>query len=83
MPYKQAYDADFEDMPRRVPDISKLCDLVGYRPRVLLPEIIDRTIGYWRQREGVESAAARTTVDLDGRVAYEPSLSRIDAGVTV
>jgi nucleoside-diphosphate-sugar epimerase len=83
VPYKQAYDADFEDMPRRIPDISKLRNLVGFRPRVLLPEIIDRTIDYWRQREGLESAAARSTVERGGRVAYEPKLSRIDVGVTV
>jgi UDP-glucose 4-epimerase len=83
VPYKQAYDADFEDMPRRIPDISKLRNLVGFRPRVLLPEIIDRTIDYWRQREGLESAAARSTVERGARAVYEPKLSGIDVGVTV
>jgi len=72
--YKQAYDGDFEDMPRRVPDITKLRDLVGYRPHVLLPEIIDRTIEYWRQEQVVEIAPARRTVDLAVRPAFEARL---------
>jgi len=42
------YGADFEDMSRRVPDISKLRRLVGYQPKVQLDEIITRTIDYWR-----------------------------------
>ena len=32
IPYDQAYEAGFEDMPRRVPDISKIRALVGYEP---------------------------------------------------
>src|SRR5688572_18169669 len=36
IPYDQAYEAGFEDMPRRVPDITKLRDLIGYRPEVEL-----------------------------------------------
>ena len=55
VPYKHAYDADFEDMPRRVPDISKLRNLIGYQPRVALPEIIERTLRYWREQPGAET----------------------------
>jgi UDP-glucose 4-epimerase len=47
-PHAQVYGADFEDMSRRVPDISKLRRLVGYQPKVQLDEIITRTIDYWR-----------------------------------
>jgi UDP-glucose 4-epimerase len=49
IPYDQAYEAGFEDMPRRVPDISKLRSLIGYEPRVELEEIIRRVIDYIRQ----------------------------------
>ena len=31
VPYDEAYEAGFEDMPRRVPDISKIRALIGYR----------------------------------------------------
>jgi len=49
VPYDQAYEAGFEDMPRRVPDISKLRALVGYEPKVELDEIIRRVIEYIRE----------------------------------
>ena len=48
IPYDQAYEAGFEDMPRRVPDISKLHALIGYEPKVGLEEIIRRVIEYAR-----------------------------------
>ncbi len=48
IPYDQAYEPGFEDMPRRVPDISKIHRFVGYRPTVSLPEIVDRVIGHFR-----------------------------------
>ena len=83
VPHMQVFDADFEDMPRRVPDITKLRNLVGYQPRVLLPEIIERTIDYWREQEGIEWGTTRSTVALGRRIAYEPALSHVDVGVTV
>ncbi len=43
VPYDEAYEAGFEDMPRRVPDITKLRQLIGYQPRLGLDEII-RTV---------------------------------------
>ena len=49
IPYDQAYEAGFEDMPRRVPDISKITALVGYEPTVQLDEILTRVIEYFRQ----------------------------------
>jgi len=49
IPYDQAYEAGFEDMPRRVPDISKIGALTGYKPTVELDEILDKVIEYFRQ----------------------------------
>jgi UDP-glucose 4-epimerase len=48
IPYDQAYEAGFEDMPRRVPDIEKLSKLIGYQPKVGLDEIIRRVIDHFR-----------------------------------
>jgi UDP-glucose 4-epimerase len=48
IPYDQAYEAGFEDMPRRVPDISKIGALVGYKPTVELDEILTRVIASLR-----------------------------------
>jgi UDP-glucose 4-epimerase len=50
LPYDQAYEAGFEDMPRRVPDISKISALIGYAPTVELDEIVRRVIEYFRQQ---------------------------------
>jgi UDP-glucose 4-epimerase len=49
IPYDEAYEAGFEDMPRRVPDISKIGALIGYQPRLSLDEIIRTVIEYIRQ----------------------------------
>ena len=45
-PYAQVFDASFEDMARRVPDISKIRQFVGYEPTVNLDEIIERVIEF-------------------------------------
>jgi UDP-glucose 4-epimerase len=48
IPYDQAYEAGFEDMPRRVPDIRKIRALIGYEPTVELDEILTRVIASLR-----------------------------------
>jgi UDP-glucose 4-epimerase len=53
IPYDQAYERGFEDMPRRVPDISKIRSLVGYEPTVGLDEILTRVIEHFRQHDSV------------------------------
>ena len=49
IPYERAYEAGFEDMPRRVPDISRIKALVGYEPTVQLDETLHRVIEHFRQ----------------------------------
>jgi UDP-glucose 4-epimerase len=46
--YEEAYDAGFEDMPRRVPDLTKITALVGYRPTLDLNDILERVIQHTR-----------------------------------
>ncbi|MET0215858.1 MAG: GDP-mannose 4,6-dehydratase [Vicinamibacterales bacterium] len=53
IPYDQAYEAGFEDMPRRVPHLEKIRDLIGYEPKVGLQEIIERVIADYRGRLNV------------------------------
>ena len=48
IPYDKAYEEGFEDMPRRVPDLTKIRQLVGYEPKVQLNEIITKVIHYFR-----------------------------------
>jgi UDP-glucose 4-epimerase len=48
IPYDQAYEEGFEDMQRRVPDISKTQNLIDYRPTVNLDGIIKDVIEYFK-----------------------------------
>jgi UDP-glucose 4-epimerase len=50
IPYDQAYEAGFEDMPRRVPDTTRIHDLIGYEPKVQLDEILEKVIDYFKTR---------------------------------
>jgi len=52
VPYDQAYEEGFEDMPRRVPDLSRIRALIGYEPRVHLDQILDRVIAYFTSDKG-------------------------------
>lgn len=50
MRYEDVYEAGFEDMARRVPDLSKIKKLIGYEPKVQLGQIIEEVAEYIRQR---------------------------------
>ena len=47
IPYDQAYEEGFEDMQRRIPDISKIQNLIGYRPTINLEGILKSVIQYF------------------------------------
>jgi UDP-glucose 4-epimerase len=46
IPYDQAYEPGFEDMPRRVPSIEKLQRLTGFTPATPLDQIIERVVSH-------------------------------------
>ena len=50
VPYDEAYEEGFEDMLRRVPDISKICSLTGYSPKIDLDGILESVIEYQHVR---------------------------------
>ena len=49
VPYDVAYEAGFEDMPRRVPDITKIQSLIGFEPKMGLEDIIRSVVEHIRQ----------------------------------
>jgi UDP-glucose 4-epimerase len=55
VPYNEVFDSSFEDMPRRVPDISKIGRFIGYRPTVHLDEIIERVVDFWSDSSRVRA----------------------------
>ena len=61
VPYGEAYAAGFEDMMRRVPDVSKLEGVTGFRPRTSLDVIV---------RDVVEDQRSRMAAAANGGVPF-------------
>ncbi len=55
VPYDEAYAEGFEDMQRRVPDVSKLERTIGYKPDTPLEEIIADAVADQRALASVEA----------------------------
>jgi UDP-glucose 4-epimerase len=50
VPYDEAYESGFEDMPRRVPDLSKAAAMIGYKTQHTLDDILVQVIDYFRRK---------------------------------
>ena len=50
IPYDEAYESGFEDMPRRVPDLSKVTAMIGYKPKYTLEDVLVQVIDYFRRK---------------------------------
>ncbi len=50
VPYDEAYESGFEDMPRRLPDLGKVADLIGYQTKHTLDDILTEVIADIRRR---------------------------------
>jgi len=61
IPYERAYEAGFEDMARRVPDINKIRTLIGWEPTVSLPDILAKVIAHSRREDTERVPRRRTT----------------------
>lgn len=48
IPYEEAYEEGFEDMQRRVPDITKIHKLIGFKPTFSLSQIIEDIVPYFK-----------------------------------
>jgi UDP-glucose 4-epimerase len=57
VPYDDAYEAGFEDMRRRVPDTTKVQQLLGWKPTRTLDEILRHVADSQRAELGAELAA--------------------------
>ncbi len=49
IPYEQAYEEGYEDMPRRVPDIRKIQAAIGFAPTMNLEEIVRTVVESMRE----------------------------------
>ncbi len=50
IPYDEAYEEGFEDMRRRVPDISRIQKLTGFKPTYDVKEIVKSVVEFYRNR---------------------------------
>jgi UDP-glucose 4-epimerase len=50
VPYDEAYESGFEDMPRRVPDLTKARNMIGYEPKHGLDEILVQVIEHFQRK---------------------------------
>ncbi|MFQ5691412.1 MAG: GDP-mannose 4,6-dehydratase [Nitrospinota bacterium] len=48
VPYEEAYGEGFEDMRRRVPDLTKIRELIGFEPEIQLDEVLKSIIDHFR-----------------------------------
>ncbi len=58
IPYDQAYEEGFEDMQRRVPDITKAGKLVGFKPQMALDDILRMVIEEFRRQAAPAGVSA-------------------------
>lgn len=58
IPYDQAYEEGFEDMERRVPDISKVSRFIGFKPTVDLEGILQLVIAELREQMSLEKVSS-------------------------
>jgi len=56
VPYDEAYEEGFEDMPRRIPDISKVKEQIGFQPQMNLDGILRSVIDF---HSGQQSRATK------------------------
>jgi len=49
VPYERAYEQGFEDMQRRVPDLTRIHEAVGFEPKVALDELIQSVISHFKR----------------------------------
>jgi UDP-glucose 4-epimerase len=58
VPYDVAYEPGFEDMQRRVPDITKVRDAIGWEPRKSLDDIVLDVKRHQSEQTGLTALAA-------------------------
>ena len=66
IPYENVYGEGFEDMKRRVPDITKISNLIGWKPEMGLDELLQKVIEY-------EKSNTESTVAPSERAFRDPS----------
>ncbi len=70
MPYRNVFGENFEETRRRVPDIRRAAEILGFRAQIPLEEGLKQTIAWFRQAWPRHALAPGRT-DLAG--FFDPS----------
>ena len=83
VPFEKAYEAGFEDMTRRLPDITKLRRLIGYRPTLALPAMLEAIITGCREElhQAAQPRPAPPLPRMSGRISVPVELRYDEATV--
>jgi hypothetical protein len=73
VPYDQAYAEGFDDMRRRVPDISKIQALTGWQPRLTLLQTLRDVIAYLAGQESPPAPLDKGGAELPERNSPSPT----------
>jgi UDP-glucose 4-epimerase len=49
LPFEEAYDSNFEDLSRRVPNLTRICTAVGFEPSLKIRDVIADVIAHENQ----------------------------------
>jgi UDP-glucose 4-epimerase len=74
LPYDEAYEQGFEDMRRRLPDLSKIESLIGYKPSIDLPELLAQIISHEREHWRTSLDDPQLNLDQTPRSSSEVKL---------
>jgi len=58
VPYEEGYEPGFEDLRRRVPDIRRIGQAIGWRPQIPLEDTLRRVIAYYRDQAAAANGGA-------------------------
>lgn len=73
VPYHEAYEDGFEDMQRRVPDISKIHRAVGYAPSVTIDQMLNAVINFHRAQASPSADVPVTAMTLSALNTHQGS----------
>ena len=65
IPYEEAYEAGFEDMARRVPDLGKIKTLLNWRPELNLNEILGRIVEHTQRQQGPPGRSKQSAASVE------------------
>ncbi len=67
IPYEEAYEEGYEDMPRRVPDTARVRALIGFEPTMNLEQIIRSVVESMEPEPAKPKAATRPAKRREGK----------------